>query len=92
MIAFPIKPILNFRHLLRRRGLVEAIFADVNAHLADKGITLRLGTLVDETIIEAPSSTKNKDKASHPEMSSTQSGDVWYFDMKAHIGVEWTAA
>ena len=55
--------ILNFRHLLERHGLTEAIFADVNAHLADKGITLRSGTLVDATIIDAPSSTKNKAKA-----------------------------
>ncbi|MFN3723899.1 MAG: transposase [Paracoccaceae bacterium] len=55
--------ILNFRHLLKRHGLTEAIFADVNAHLADKGITLHSGTLVDATIIDAPSSTKNKAKA-----------------------------
>jgi transposase, IS5 family len=55
--------ILNFRHLLERHGLTEAIFADVNAHLADKGITLRSGTLVDATIIAAPSSTKNKARA-----------------------------
>ena len=52
--------ILNFRHLLERHGLTQAIFAEVNAHLADKGITLRSGTLVDATIIDAPSSTKNK--------------------------------
>ena len=51
--------ILNFRHLLERQGLTEAIFADVNAHLAEKGIGLRSGTLVDATIIDAPSSTKN---------------------------------
>ena len=63
--------ILNFRHLLERHGLTEAIFADVNAHLADKGITLRSGTLVDATIIDAPSSTKNKARARDPEMSST---------------------
>ena len=59
----PRKPrgtILNFRHLPERHGLTEAIFADVNGHLADKGITLRSGTLVDATIIDAPSSTKNK--------------------------------
>lgn len=66
--------ILNFRHLLERHGLTEAIFADVNAHLADKGITLRSGTLVDATIIDAPSSTKK--------------GNDWYFGMKAHIGVD----
>lgn len=82
--------ILNFRHLLERHGLTEAIFADVNAHLADKGITLRSGTLVDATIIDAPSSTKNKAKAKarDPEMSSTKKGNDWYSGMKAHIGVD----
>ena len=80
--------ILNFRHLLERHGLSEAIFADVNAHLADKGITLRSGTLVDATIIDAPSSTKNKAGARDPEMSSTKKGNNWYFGMKAHIGVD----
>ena len=80
--------ILNFRHLLERHGLTQAIFADVNAHLADKGITLRSGTLVDATIIDAPSSTKNKAKARDPEMSSTKKGNDWYFGMKAHIGVD----
>ena len=66
--------ILNFRHLLERHGLTEAIFAEVNAHLADKGITLRSGTLVDATIIDAPSSTKNQARARDPEMSSTKKG------------------
>jgi IS5 family transposase len=80
--------ILNFRHLLERHGLTEAIFADVNAHLAEKGITLRSGTLVDATIIDAPSSTKNKARARDPEMSSTKKGNDWYFGMKAHIGVD----
>lgn len=80
--------ILNFRHLLERHGLTEALFAAVNAHLADKGITLRAGTLVDATIIDAPSSTKNKAKARDPEMSSTKKGNDWYFGMKAHIGVD----
>ena len=80
--------IMNFRHLLERHGLTEAIFADVNAHLADKGITLRSGTLVDATIIDAPSSTKNKAGARDPEMSSTKKGNDWYFGMKAHIGVD----
>jgi len=79
--------ILNFRHLLERHGLTEAIFADVNAHLADKGITLRSGTLIDATIIDAPSSTKNKAGARDPEMLSTKKGNDWYFGMKAHIGV-----
>jgi IS5 family transposase len=80
--------ILNFRHLLERHGLTEAIFADVNAHLADKGITLRSGTLVDATIIDAPSSTKNKAGARDAEMSSTKKGNTWYFGMKAHVGVD----
>ncbi len=80
--------ILNFRHLLERHGLTEAIFAEVNAHLADRGITLRSGTLVDATIIDAPSSTKNKVGARDPEMSSTKKGNDWYFGMKAHIGVD----
>jgi IS5 family transposase len=94
--------ILNFRHLLERHGLTEALFATVNAHLADKGITLRSGTLVDVTIIDAPSSTKNAAKARDPEMSSTKKGNDWYFgseeDRKrrqwrvfptnAHVGVD----
>jgi IS5 family transposase len=79
--------ILNFHHLLERHGLTEAIFAEVNAHLADNGITLRSGTLVDATIIDAPSSTKNKAGACDPEMSSTKKGNDWFFGMKAHIGV-----
>jgi len=80
--------ILNFRHLLEKHQLTEAIFAEVSAHLADKGITLRSGTLVDATIIDAPSSTKNKAKARDPEMSSTKKGNDWYFGMKAHVGVD----
>jgi IS5 family transposase len=80
--------ILNFRHLLERHGLTEAIFAEVNGYLAEKGVTLRSGTLVDATIIDAPSSTKNKAGARDPEMSSTKKGNDWYFGMKAHIGVD----
>jgi IS5 family transposase len=94
--------ILNFRHLLERHGLTEAIFAEVNAHLADKGITLRSGTLVDATIIDAPSSTKNKAGSRDPEMSSTKKDKTWFFGSEedqptvrgtvgltnAHIGVD----
>ncbi|KNX40036.1 Transposase DDE domain protein [Roseovarius tolerans] len=80
--------ILNFRHLLERHELTEALFAEVNGHLSDNGITLRAGTLVDATIIDAPSSTKNRSKARDPEMSSTKKGNDWYFGMKAHIGVD----
>jgi IS5 family transposase len=74
--------------LLERHGLTEAIFAEVNAYLADKGMTLRSGTLVDATIIDAPSSTKNETGARDPEMSSTKKGNDWYFGMKAHVGVD----
>lgn len=80
--------IINFRHLLERHGMTEAIFADVNANLADKGITLRSGTLVDTTIIYAPSSTKNMANSRDPEMSSAKKGNDWYFGMKAHVGVD----
>ena len=71
--------ILNFRHLPERHGLTQAIFAEVNTHLADKGITLRSGTLVDATLIDAPSSTRNKAGARAPEMSSTKRGNDRYF-------------
>lgn len=80
--------ILNFRHLLERHVLTEAIFGEVNAYLAENGLTLRSGTLVDATIIDAPSSTKNKAGKRDPEMSSTKKGNDWYFGMKAHVGVD----
>ncbi|WP_238367812.1 IS5 family transposase [Mesobacterium pallidum] len=80
--------ILNFRHLLEKHALTERLFVEVNMHLADQGITLRSGTLVDATIIDAPSSTKNEAKARDPEMSSTKKGNDWYFGMKAHVGVD----
>jgi IS5 family transposase len=80
--------ILNFRHLLEKHQLTEKLFAEVNGHLADQGITLRSATLVDATIIEAPSSKKNEAKARDPEMSSTKKGNAWFFGMKAHIGVD----
>ena len=80
--------ILNFRHLLEKHALTERLFVDVNKHLADQGITLRSGTLVDATIIDAPSSTKNEAKARDPEMSSTKKGNGWFFGMKAHVGVD----
>lgn len=80
--------ILNFRHLLERHELTEKLFTEVNGHLADQGITLRSGTLVDATIIDAPCSTKNETKARDPEMSSTKKGNDWFFGMKAHVGVD----
>lgn len=80
--------ILNFRYLLERHALTEAIFAAMIAYLAENGMALRSGTLVDATIIHAPSSTKNKAGKRDPEMSSTKKGNDWYFGMKARIGVD----
>ena len=80
--------ILKFRHLLERRGVTEAIFADANAHRADKGITLRFGTLVNATKIDAPNSTTNKSRARDPGTLSTKKGNDWYFRIKAHIKVD----
>jgi len=80
--------ILNFRHLLERHELTRAVFDEINAYLREKGILLREGTLVDATLIDAPSSTKNKQRARDPEMTSTKKGNAWYFGMKAHAGVD----
>jgi IS5 family transposase len=80
--------ILNFRRLLETHDLAPAVLATVNAHLSDQGLLLRQGTIVDATIIHAPSSTKNESKARDPEMHSTRKGNQWYFGMKAHIGVD----
>ncbi len=80
--------ILKFRHLLERHDLGARIFQEIQAHLEDMGLFLRKGTIVDATIIEAPSSTKNKAKARDPEMKQTKKGNEWHFGMKAHIGVD----
>lgn len=80
--------ILNFRRLLEKHGLAAKMLEAVNAHLARKGQGLRAGTIVDATIIHAPSSTKNANKARDPEMHQTRKGNQWYFGMKAHIGVD----
>ena len=80
--------ILNFRRLLETHGLAESIFERVNAHLARKGQSLKAGTIVDATIIAAPSSTKNQDGERDPEMHQTKKGNQYYFGMKAHIGVD----
>lgn len=80
--------ILNFRHLLEEHKLQERFFAAVNELLERKGLLMREGTIVDATIIAAPSSTKNKEQKRDPEMSSTKKGNQWYFGMKAHIGVD----
>lgn len=80
--------ILNFRRLLETHGLAEKLFEQVNAHLQRKGLSLRSGTIVDATIISAPSSTKNKAGERDPAMHQTKKGNQWFFGMKAHIGVD----
>jgi IS5 family transposase len=80
--------ILNFRHLLERHGLAREIFDTVKAHLQTAGLLLRQGTIVDATIIAAPSSTKNSTGQRDPEMHQTKKGNQWYFGMKAHVGVD----
>ena len=80
--------ILNFRHLLEAHGLSHAFLAAINAHLSQAGLLLRQGTIVDATIIHAPPSTKNREKARDPEMHATKKGNQYYFGMKAHIGVD----
>lgn len=80
--------ILNFRHLLERHNLGKALFERVNKYLASRGLKVAGGTIVDATIIAAPSSTKNRDKARDPEMHQTRKGQQWYFGMKLHIGVD----
>jgi IS5 family transposase len=80
--------ILRFRHRLEEHKLAEQMLATVNALLVSKGLLLKVGTAVDATLIAAPTSTKNKDKARDPEMHSSKKGNQWYFGMKAHIGVD----
>ena len=80
--------ILRFRHKLEEHKLAEQILATVNDLLSGKGLLLKVGTVVDATLIAAPTSTKNADKARDPEMHSSKKGNQWYFGMKAHIGVD----
>jgi IS5 family transposase len=80
--------ILNFRHLLEEYKLAQPLFDRINAHLTRKGLLLKRGSIVDATIIAAPSSTKNQDQQRDPEMHQTKKGNQWYFGMKAHIGVD----
>ena len=80
--------ICRFRHLLERHDLGGEMLDTVNGHLAGKGIKIATGTIVDATIIHAPSSTKNEKKERDPEMHQTRKGNQWYFGLKAHIGVD----
>jgi IS5 family transposase len=80
--------VLNFRHLLEANDLAPEILRRVNAYLSRKGLLLKRGSIVDATIIAAPSSTKNADGERDPEMHQTKKGNQWFFGMKAHIGVD----
>jgi len=80
--------ILNFRHLLESHKLTAKLLKAINSHLKEQGLLVSQGTMVDATIIHAPSSTKNKDKVRDPEMHQTRKGNQWYFGMKIHIGAD----
>lgn len=86
--------LMDFRHLLEKNALPQAMLQSVNALLKERGLlrgwprAMSQGTLIDATLIAAPSSTKNKPHARDPEMHQAKKGNQWYFGMKAHIGVE----
>lgn len=80
--------LLKFRHLLEAHDLTRQIFAEVGALLSERKLLMKEGTIVDATIIAAPSSTKNACKERDPEMHQTKKGNQWYFGMKAHIGAD----
>jgi len=80
--------ILNFRRLLERHQLTERLLTEINTHLSQRGLFVGRGTIVDATIINAPSSTKNAEKKRDPEMHQTRKGKQWYFGMKIHTGVD----
>lgn len=80
--------LLKFRRLLEQNELTRRIFDEIKGHLASKGLTMREGTIVDATLIAAPPSTKNQDKARDSEMHQSKKGNDWHFGMKAHVGVD----
>lgn len=80
--------ILNFRHLLEKNNATKELFLEVRKHLEKKGLMIREGTIVDATIINAPTSTKNAAAERDPEMHQVKKGNEWFFGMKAHIGAE----
>ena len=80
--------ILNFRHLLEEHELTKAMFEKINGLMEGKGLLLRSGTIVDATIIAAPSSTKNATESRDPEMKQTKKGNNWHFGMKFHVGTD----
>ncbi|MGI6409060.1 MAG: IS5 family transposase [Thiopseudomonas sp.] len=80
--------ILNFRHFLEKHGLGKLFLKEINKHLQHQGLLFREGTIVDASIISAPSSTKNQSRKRDPEMHSSKKGNQWHFGMKMHIGVD----
>jgi IS5 family transposase len=80
--------VCKFRHLLEAHNLGDQLFALIAEYLEENGLKVSTGTIVDATIIDAPSSTKNKDGKRDPEMHQVRKGNQWYFGMKAHIGVD----
>ena len=80
--------ICKFRHLMERHNLGDQLFHLVNQYLKENGLKVNRGTIVDASIISAPSSTKNKKKQRDPDMHQTKKGNQWFFGMKAHIGVD----
>jgi IS5 family transposase len=80
--------VCKFRHLLEEHNLGEEILGTVNLHLQAKGVRITTGTIVDATLIHAPSSTKNQERSRDPEMHQAKKGKNWYFGMKAHVGVD----
>jgi len=80
--------VCKFRHLLEEHNLGEKILGTVNQHLQAKGVRITTGTIVDATLIQAPSSTKNREQSRDPEMHQAKKGKQWYFGMKAHVGVD----
>ena len=80
--------VCKFRHLLEEHQLGEQILGTVNLHLQARGVRITTGTIVDATILHAPTSTKNREQRRDPEMHQTKKGNQWYFGMKAHVGVD----
>jgi IS5 family transposase len=80
--------LMGFRHLLEAHDLAQAMLVEVNAMLIERGLLMSKGTLVDATLMAAPSSTKNREHARDPEMHQTKKGNQWHFGLKAHIGVD----
>ena len=80
--------VCKFRHVLETHHLAGESFRLINEYLAENGLNVKTGTIVDATLIDAPSSTKNQDGKRDPEMRQTKKGNQWYFGMKGHIGVD----